>query len=190
MEGKGLSCKVAAGWQGSRVANLKFDYTLAKPAIERGMSFKEAAAKFSIPEPTLRSYAAGNNWRVVPLIVRKARAIVKSRGEVASIAAKQISDSWAARGERHRERVMKIAEDSLASVKKVPVKSARDLEMVDKAARRAAGLEVADTVNQTLIQVNEAINQHAGGVADEPIEAELVEENPSDNCQSPLELVG
>ncbi len=141
------------------------------------MPFKEAAATFSIPEPTLRAYAKDNQWKSIPDVVRKAKIVLRNKREVATIAAKQITDSWAARGERHRKRVMDIAEESLKSLKKVPVKSARDLEMVDKAARRAAGLEVADTVNQTLIQVNEAINQHAGGEPDEPIEAELVGES-------------
>ncbi len=154
----------------------KYDYTEAKVAVEGGMPFREASATFGINEFSMRAYAKTHHWKVVYEIVKQAKRVLKDRAQTADMAAKQISDSWAARGERHRLRVMGIAEESLKSLKKVPVKSARDLEMVDKAARRAAGLEVADTVNQTLIQVNEAINQHAGGEPDEPIEAELVGE--------------
>lgn len=137
------------------------------------MPFREASFKFDVPESTLRQYSIQHSWKVTAEIVKQARAIVKSKRELANLAAEQAVSTWAARGERHRKRIMDIAEASLKNIKKVPVKSARDLETIDKAGRRAAGLEVADTVNQTLIQVNEAINQHAEA---EPIEAELVDD--------------
>lgn len=40
-----------------------------------------------------------------------------------------------------------------------PPQSWKDFDLADRAARRAAGLENAEVVQQTLIQINEAINE-------------------------------
>ena len=48
-----------------------------------------------------------------------------------------------------------------------PPKSWREFDLADRVARRAAGLENADVVQQTLIHIDEM-------GAEEPIEAELV----------------
>jgi hypothetical protein len=50
-----------------------------------------------------------------------------------------------------------------------PPKSWKEFDLADRAARRAAGLENADVVQQTLIHLNEI-------GAEQPIEAELVAE--------------
>ena len=48
-----------------------------------------------------------------------------------------------------------------------PPKSWKEFDLADRAARRAAGLENADVIQQTLIHINELD-------AEQPIEAEVV----------------
>jgi hypothetical protein len=56
-----------------------------------------------------------------------------------------------------------------------PPKSWKEFDLADRAARRAAGLESADVVQQTLIHLNEI-------GAEQPIEAELVTTLEAPQC--------
>jgi hypothetical protein len=56
-----------------------------------------------------------------------------------------------------------------------PPKSWKEFDVADRAARRAAGLENAEVVQQTLIQINEAIDDFD---QPRPIQAELITDGP------------
>lgn len=47
-----------------------------------------------------------------------------------------------------------------------PPKSWKEFDLADRAARRSAGLENAEVVQQTLIHINEAIDGHEFEVID------------------------
>ena len=58
------------------------------------------------------------------------------------------------------------ASGAIEKAKMRPPKSWKEFDLADRAARRAAGLENADVIQQTLIHVNELD-------AEQPIEAEV-----------------
>jgi len=72
-------------------------------------------------------------------------------------------------GEAHRLLVFDKASDAIKRARIRPPKSWKEFDLPDRAARRAAGLENADIVQQTLIHINELD-------AEQPIEAEVVAE--------------
>jgi hypothetical protein len=135
------------------------------PAIEiacaGGMSFQEAGEKFGVKPDTIRKRAKRNKWVLPKHAVEAVREA--ARGAVAKAAT-----DWLAKGESHRDKVFSIATESLKGVKKVKVRNAKDLELVDKVGRRAAGLETAEIAQLTMIQLNERIDSYDED--DQPIE--------------------
>lgn len=102
-------------------------------------------------------------------------------------AAERKADEWVAKGEEHRRVVFDVAHDSLKLMHPKAPRNFREAEAADKMARRAAGLDVSDTVNQTLININEAM-----AADEEPrpveatVEAEVVEESPQPALEAPV----
>ena len=100
-------------------------------------------------------------------------------------AAKSQGETLAQRGQAYAERmfakVSKLAEEANLA----PPKNYRDLELADKVARRAAGLENIDTQVNTLVGVNmldhipgepPVIDSEVVRVADESSEAIVLED--------------
>jgi hypothetical protein len=77
------------------------------------------------------------------------------------------SAQWWKRGEAHRLFVFDKASGAIEKARMRPPKSWKEFDLADRAARRAAGLENADVVQQTLIHINELD-------AEQPVEAEVV----------------
>lgn len=134
-----------------------------------GMTVPEAAAKWGMKENTIRVKAKRDGW-VMPSRVRhvlRTHDITAVKTEVA-----RVTQDLAQRGERHREKIMDIAEQSLKTVKKVKVRNAKDFEIVDRAARRAAGLDSGDDGKiGVLIQLNERMENFE---EEQPIEKDAV----------------
>jgi hypothetical protein len=88
-----------------------------------------------------------------------------------------IATQWAKRGEAHRFLVFDKASGAIQKANMRPPKSWKEFDLADRAARRAANLENAEVVQQTLIHINEAIE----GYDSEVIEVGMSGENP-DSC--------
>jgi len=131
-----------------------------------GMTFMSAAKEFGIKEDTLRKRARRYRWPI-PRAIGKAVQKAVQNSEVAARAAQD----WLSKGEAHRRIVFDKASGAIAQAKMCPPRSWRDFDLADRTARRAAGLESAEIVQQTLIQINEAIDDFD---QPRPIEAELI----------------
>lgn len=131
-----------------------------------GMTVPEASQKWGIKENTIRVKAKRDGW----IMPGRVRDVLRKHDVTAMTeAVKGATTDWLSRGERHREKVFDIATNSLKTVKKLKVRNAKDFEIVDKAARRAAGLETADPQLSVLIQLNERMENFED---EQPIEKE------------------
>jgi hypothetical protein len=139
--------------------------------------FAAAALQFGVKEGTIRKRASRYSWPL-PKVIRDAiesrRTSVAKREANAAIIEKVV-ENWEERGETHRKTVFDLAHESLRKMKPRAPKNFREAEAADRMARRASGLENVDTIHQTLIQVNEAINDSDAVREARPvIEAEVI----------------
>jgi hypothetical protein len=153
------------GKQGDRAA-------IAWDIVERtciaGMTFMDAAQEFGIKEDTIRKRARRYKWPVARAIGKAVQRAVQN-AEVAE----RTAQDWLAKGNAHRTVVFEKASGAIAKANMTPPKSWKEFDLADRAARRSAGLENADVIQQTLIQLNERID----GFDSEPIEINAL---PSD----------
>jgi hypothetical protein len=135
-----------------------------------GMTFMDAAKEFGVKEDTIRKRARRYNWPV-PKAIGKAVQKAVQNAEVVD----RTAQGWLAKGEAHRRVVFDKASGAIGQAKMHPPKSWKEFDLADRAARRAAGLDNADVVQQTLIHINELD-------AEQPIEAELVTTVEAPQC--------
>jgi hypothetical protein len=135
-----------------------------------GMTFMDAAKEFGVKEDTIRKRARRYNWPVSKAIGRAVQKAVQN-AEVVD----RTAQDWLAKGEAHRRVVFDKASGAIKKADMRPPKSWKEFDLADRAARRAAGLENADMVQQTLIHINELD-------AEQPIEAELVTTVEAPQC--------
>ncbi len=151
---------------------------IEKFCITGGGSIPDAAAQFNVKADTIRKRAARYSW-LLPRVIERAAAKLPARQKMvnqAMIAHK--AESWEEKGEAHRRTVFDLAHGSLKKMKQQAPRNFREAEAADKMARRAAGLENIDTVQQSLILVNDAIS---GFEPTEVMEAEVVESTTYEN---------
>lgn len=110
-----------------------------------GLSYDEASAKFGVKSNTIAQKAKREGWKVTD----RERAEIE-RAKALSIA---VRESWAERGERHRNAMFDLASRAIGEAKVPAPKNWRDLETADKIARRAAGLEDADAQGRTIVNL-------------------------------------
>jgi hypothetical protein len=127
-----------------------------------GLTITEVCTRYKLKYPAVYARSARGKWKVVSSIEKRAKELQKRDEELTTTAAQ-----WAKRGEAHRFLVFDKASDAIKKARVRPPKSWKEFDLADRAARRAAGLEKADVVQQTLIHLNEI-------GAEQPIEAELV----------------
>jgi transposase len=137
-----------------------------------GMTFMDAAKEFGVKEDTIRKRARRYNWPVSKAIGKAVQKAVQNRQVVDKTA-----QDWLAKGEAHRAVVFDKASGAIKKANMRPPKSWKEFDLADRAARRAANLENADVVQQTLIHINDAIE----GYHSEVIEVGVSEENPNSN---------
>jgi hypothetical protein len=117
--------------------------------------YSEIAKKFGITPHRIMMRAKRHGWAVPSKIVKRVEALQKSVTERAVCerdracneqVIQTVAESWAERGEIHRNLVYKIANAALLQAQKagVPVESARDFDLVDRAGRRSCGLDASD----------------------------------------------
>ena len=107
----------------------------------------EAANFFKLDRQAVYHRARRHGWRTLTSS-EKLKLVKKSR-------------DWGKSAEEHRELAFDIAHSSVKKFKAKRPATFRDLEIADKMARRAAGLDNAEVIQQTLVHINEAIEEHA-----------------------------
>jgi hypothetical protein len=120
-----------------------------------GMTFMSAAEEFAVKEDTIRKRARRYNWPVPKAIGKAVQKAVQNEQ-----VAERTAQDWLAKSSAHRAVVFDKAHGAITKATMRPPQSWKDFDLADRAARRASGLENADVVQQTLIQINEAINEY------------------------------
>ena len=115
-----------------------------------GMTFMDAAKEFGVKEDTIRKRARRYNWPVSKAIGKAVQRAVQN-AEVVD----RTAQDWLAKGNAHRTVVFDKASGAIAKANMTPPRSWREFDLADRAARRAAGLENAEVLQQTLIHINE-----------------------------------
>ena len=115
-----------------------------------GMTFMDAAKEFGVKEDTIRKRARRYNWPVSKAIGKAVQRAVQN-AEVVD----RTAQDWLAKGEAHRALVFDKASGAIAKANMRPPQSWREFDLADRAARRAAGLENAEVVQQTLVNIND-----------------------------------
>lgn len=115
-----------------------------------GMTFMDAAKEFGIKEDTIRKRARRYKWPVARAIGQAVQKAVQN-AEVTE----RTAQDWLTKGEAHRAVVFDKASGAIKKANMQPPKSWKEFDLADRAARRAAGLENAEVVQQTLIHINE-----------------------------------
>jgi hypothetical protein len=161
---------------------------------ENHLSVPQVAEKFNLKRKTLYEKCNREGWKHVKDSTRKARVKLAERvaGKIIKMGPEGMN--WTEAGETHRQLAFEIAHASVAKFKPRAPKNFRELEAADKMARRAAGLETAEVLAPTLIQVNELINEaepqvfEAKEVPPQVTDAEVVETiaEPSDQPSAAL----
>jgi hypothetical protein len=130
---------------------------------KRKLTMMEAGEKFLIPYSAIYARARRYGWKVV-------------NGTKRNLAKREAAKAdWVMRGEAQRELAFRLGHDSMKKFKPRAPKTFRELETADRIARRAAGLETAEVVQQTLVNINEAIEGHAEGQVIEASEVDNIE---------------
>ena len=144
-------------------------------AVCAGMGYTEAAKRFGIRSPhAIIMRARRNRWPVPSRIKERTRALqlsVKARAEAneeqrdcneKSIEA--LAESWQERGEQHRIAAFRAAHNAFLKACLPAPETWRELELADRIARRAAGLDSQDGRDPQKMVLNIALL--GGGLPD------------------------
>jgi hypothetical protein len=121
----------------------------------------EAGRKFKLSSIAIYARAKREGWRLL------------NHKEKQKMLQNEKKD-WGKLGETHRERAFRTAHESLKKFRPRVPKDFKELDLADRIARRAAGLENDSVVQQTLVHINEAVEGHAEA---QVIEAETLPSN-------------
>ena len=135
---------------GSRVA---IPWDVIERTCIAGMSFRSAAEDFAVKEDTIRKRARRYNWPVPKAIGKAVQKAVQNEQ-----VAERTAQNWLDKSSAHRAIVFDKAHGAITKATMSPPRSWKEFDLADRAARRAANLESAEVVQQTLIQINEAID--------------------------------
>lgn len=110
-----------------------------------GLSYEEASKKFGVKANTINRRAQREGWTVTDL----------EKAEIAKVKelSASVRQSWAERGEEHRNKMFGIATRAIEAANLSAPRNWRDMETADKIARRAAGLEDADAQGRTIVNL-------------------------------------
>jgi hypothetical protein len=122
-------------------------------ACVAGMSYSDAAEQFGVKVNTIRAKAVRNNWPTPQNVGKRAKQLAAKPS--ATKALDKIAEGWQEKAENHRLTVFDKTSKAIAGSVLRPPKNWRDFDIVDKAARRAAGLDNTEVVQQTLVNINE-----------------------------------
>lgn len=135
---------------------LDVDWAAIERACTAGMSFQEAERVFGIPSDTIYKRSVRKAW-IVPTKIEKIVREVSEREKTMQIVGNTVGQTWAERGEAHRRMVFEKAYGGLTSAQLPTPKSWKDAEIADKMARRAAGLDNAETQVNNMFHIGAPI---------------------------------
>lgn len=159
-------------------------WTKIEEAMIAGENPNDVSKKYNVPYNTIRVHCSRH--KICVPTQRMIRVVSKNMEKAVQSAAEKVAKSWLEKGEEHRQDAFNVAHESLKKFQAKAPRTFRELESADRIARRAAGLETADVIQQTLVNVNEAINDF-----DQPQEAVLESfEHPMEIETAPLEQSG
>lgn len=144
-------------------------------ACVAGMDYAEAAVKFDVKVGTIRKRAIRHNWPTPARIGARAKELALKGGGgegVIEAAARTLVE----RGEKHREHVFTQSHEAIKKSKVKPPRNWKDYEIADKVARRAAGLDTAENVQQVLLQINEATDEEIKPAKASTVETAVVDQ--------------
>jgi hypothetical protein len=121
-------------------------------ACVAGMSFVDAEKQFGVKSNTIRIRATRLNWPTPAAIARRAKQLTT---RPSPSALDKVAESWTEKAELHRGAAFAKASKAIAASKIAPPRTWHDFDLADKAARRAAGLDNTEVVQQTLVNINE-----------------------------------
>jgi len=152
-------------------AALDVNWDAIRIEFAHGVSIPELARKYEISEGTLKARSAREKW-VDMRPETHATGLQQGVLESAKQGAKVVGQSWAERGEVYRRMVFDKTATLMEQATLTPPKNWKDADIVDKMARRAAGLDNIETQVNTIIGI--------GSLEDGPIradfEAEIVQD--------------
>lgn len=156
------------------------DWEEIEKLVIAGMSIPDAARKFGLKPNTVRVRAIRNNWPTPDAIAKRAKELTvpEKNDKVIQAAA----EDWNAKGEAHRKVAFEIATESIKQFKAKPPKNFRELKAADDIARRAAGLDISEVNQQTLIMMHERVNSFEDEQPEEIIEGEVIVETIADTA--------
>jgi hypothetical protein len=125
-------------------------------ATKEALDVHEISERFGVKVPTIRQQIQRGKLVLVSKAITALQRRVTEKAIEKAVSKK--ADEWLERGERHRKVAFDLAHDSLKLMRPKAPRNFREAESADKIARRAAGLDTADTVQQTLININEAMS--------------------------------
>lgn len=148
-----------------------------------GMTDVELGEKFGIKPNTVRKRRIRHNWLTPLAIAKRAAELEKPAPGTGKDLVQIAAEDWNAKGEAHRKTAFDIAHESIKKFQVKPPRNFRELKAADDIARRAAGLDISEVNQQTLIMMHERVNSF-DGEQEQPeeigrpvIEAEVVTES-------------
>jgi hypothetical protein len=125
-----------------------------------GCGFSETGRRFGVEPHAIMGKAKRNNWPLPSVIHKRVEALQRSVTERAVCEANRhcneqaieaVAESWAQKAERHRALAFDFAHGALRTASKAPppIESRRDIDVIDRCARRNAGLDDSER-NQTI----------------------------------------
>ena len=160
-------------------------------ACVSGMSFKEASEKFKDADgnpvivETIRKRASRNKWPTPTAIGHRARELAKQKANNTEhshfgnqeTAIERAAEAIVDRGKKYQDEVFERASKAVKASTVRPPKTWKDYEIADKVARRSIGLDNTESVNQVLLQINEAAgdDEVESVVPAEIVDSEVIE---------------
>ena len=149
---------------------LPVNWEAIRVEFSHGVSQPELARKYGIKEGTIAARSARQGW-----MQTRPTTHVRPLQDAQIEAARSVGMNLAERGQAYAARVFDRTSKAMEATPIPKVRSIKDLELLDKIARRAAGLDTADVNIQTVIGV--------GGFEESPVLAPVmgaeVVNNPS-----------
>ena len=127
--------------------------------FSHGMSIPCLAVKYEVSEGTLKARSAREKWMDMrpethaTEVAPPATVVQGSVLEVTKTAAKQVGKTWAERGDAYRNMVFERTSSLMKQATLAPPTNWKDADIVDKMARRAAGLDNLETQVNTIIGI-------------------------------------
>jgi hypothetical protein len=145
-------------------AALNVNWDAIRIEFAHGVSIPDLSRKYEISEGTLKARSAREKW-VDMRPETHATGLQQGVLESAKQGAKVVGQSWAERGDAYRRMIFDKTSQMMEQASLAPPRNWKDADIVDKMARRAAGLDNLETQVNTIIGI--------GSLEDGPVRADF-----------------